>query len=134
TKPTAGGPPVPASQDSSSLSSQSGKKMGFGLALGVSSKKAAGADEAAAGKGGVDADDDDGALTDLLLAAVQDVEDVVDASFVEELENASITRPMETRGDGKGKGGPTTRSSTAAAAAGIGGSAAPARGRGSKGS
>ncbi|CAM9916737.1 unnamed protein product [Ectocarpus sp. 6 AP-2014] len=134
TKPTAGGPPVPASQDSSSSSSQSGKTTGFGLALGVSSKKAAGADEAAAGKGGVGDDDDDGALTDLLLAAVQDVEDVVDASFVEELENASITRPMETRGNGKGKGGPATRSSTAATAAGIGGSAAPARGRGSKGS
>lgn len=42
--------------------------------------------------------------------AVQDVEDVVDAAFVEELEKASITKPMENRGKGKA----TTRSASAA--------------------
>ena len=48
-------------------------------------------------------------------SAVQEVEDVVDASFVEELERASITRPVETRGSGKEFPG-TGASATQAAA------------------
>ncbi|CAM9540611.1 unnamed protein product, partial [Laminaria digitata] len=62
-------------------------------------------------------DDDHGALTDLLLSAVQEVEDVVDASFVEELERTSITRPMETRASAKENPGAARGAAPAAAGA-----------------
>lgn len=59
---------------------------------------------------------------------VQEVEDVVDASFVEELERASITRPMDAQGSGvmsMSVGGVVTRSRGSRGRDGIG-----ARGRG----
>lgn len=59
---------------------------------------------------------------------VQEVEDVVDASFVEELERAFITRPMDAQESGvvsMGVGGVLTRSRGSRGRDGIG-----ARGRG----